>query len=751
MTTFELEGLTAGQKRALLAERLRPRRAEFPASFPQQRMWFLDRLNPGNTANNLPRAVRLRGPLDTTAWHDVVREIVRRHEALRTTFREIDGEPVQVVHDWLEPDFTVRDCPELGGDQLDGRILDIARVEFARPFDLEDGPLLRTVFLRLAPDDHVLLVTIHHIAADLWSTSVFLSELITLYGAHVTGQDVALPRPPVQYVDYAVWQRKRLETRALDEDVEYWRGTLDGAPAALELPTDRPRPPVQSTRGGSVPFSLPEEVMDRVRALGAGQGVTPFMTVLAAFSVLLHRYSRSDDLVIGVPVAGRDRPEIENLIGYFVNMLPLRLDVSGAPTFQELLGRVRQASLGAFAHQTIPFERLVEVLQPPRDVSRSPVFQVSFIFQNIPIPSLDAAGLSLEPIEVPSASARFDLELEVFDGPELSGRFEYNADLFDAGTIERLAANLAVLTEHLVTHPDGSVDDAALLTPAEEGLVRGAWNPLRRGWPEPATVHHRIAEQAAATPDRLAITVGSESLDYAELASRVHRLAHRLRGHGVSRDVLVGICLERSADMVVALLAVLEAGGAYVPLDPDFPPDRIGFMLEDSGLAVLVTQRSVADRLDGLPPTVLCLDELADGLADEPDHPVDHQVDPEDLAYVIYTSGSTGRPKGVQIPHRALANFLRSMQERPGLTAPDTLVAVTTLSFDISMLELLLPLVVGGHVVVAPREVATDGPRLADLVTTSRATIMQATPTTWRMLLDGGWSPRPGFRMPGRR
>ena len=432
MKTEPAGNLSAQQKRALLAERLRQRSREhrFPASFPQQRLWFLEQLTPGNIAYNVPGAVRLRGQLDLELLRTAVTEITRRHEALRTTFRAVDGQPVQVVGEAAQPEITVVGCEHLRGtgEQQAAAIRELSRQEFSRPFDLRTGPLLRMKFVRLAPDEHILLLTIHHIVADLWSTSVFLGELATLYGALAGGATTeiaaaALPKLPIQYPDYAVWQLNRLDGDALAGDLEYWTRALAGAPAALDLPTDRPRPAVQTTHGASTPFHLTEPVMNDLRTLSQREGVTPFMTLLAAFQVLLHRYSREDDIVVGVPVANRGRPEIERLIGYFVNMLALRTDLSGGPGFRELLGRVRQTCLGAFAHQQLPFERLVEVLQPQRDASRTPIYQVSFIFQNIEMPTFDAGGLRLEPMEIETHAARFDLELQVFDGPALTGRF----------------------------------------------------------------------------------------------------------------------------------------------------------------------------------------------------------------------------------------------------------------------------------------------------------------------------------------
>jgi amino acid adenylation domain-containing protein len=734
--------LSAAQKRILLAEHLRQRSRkehQFPASFPQQRMWFLDQLTPENTAYNVPCAARIRGQLDLGLARRSVHEIARRHEALRTIFREVDGQPVQVVTSNVEPEITVVECEHLRGPQGEAGIRAMAGEEFGRPFNLRTGPLMRIKFLRLAPDEHILLFTIHHIVGDLWSTSVFLTELVLLYGAFAAGEEATLPELKIQYPDYAVWQRKQLEGDALTADLEYWKQALAHAPAVLELPTDRPRPAVQSTRGGSCPFRLSQEVMDDVRALSQRQGVTPFMTLLAAFQVLLHRYSRAQDIVVGVPVANRGRPEIDPLIGYFANMLALRTDLSGAPTFNELLARVRETCLGGFAHQQLPFERLVEVLQPQRDVSRTPIFQVSLIFQNIPMPGLDAAGLHLEPIEVESSTSRFDLELQVFDGPVLTGKFEYNSDLFDAATIGRLSLHLELLVENLIADPDRPIGQAPMLAAEEERALRQEWNASRREWAEPVLAHLRFVRQAESDPEAEALRCGPDSLSYAELDRRSNQLAHRLKRHGVGRDVLVGICMDRSVDMVVALLGVLKAGGAFVPLDPAFPPDRIAFMLTDSQLPVLLTQRALMEQLPDVAATAWCLDEIRDELDAELTDGLEETVGLQDLAYVIYTSGSTGRPKGVEIPHRALGNLLLAMKERPGIDATDTLLAVTTLSFDIAMLELLLPLVEGARVVIATREDAVDGARLADLLVTSGATMMQATPSTWRILLDAGW------------
>jgi amino acid adenylation domain-containing protein len=747
MSMPDLDGMTAEQKRRLLAERLgrarRPRVRQFPLSFSQQRLWFLQQLVPGSAAYNVPTAVRIHGRLDLDVWRRCTDEIVRRHEALRTTFAEVGGEPVQRVAETGRADFAVVDCAHLAGD--DRELHELIGDEIRRPFALDRGPLLRVRVFRLTPEDHVLLLTMHHIVADLWSMAVAVRELVALYPALLAGGGSPLPELAIQYADYAAWQRRRVEGSG---DLAYWKQALDGAPPVLALPADRPRPPVQTSRGGSKPFELPAALMSRLRALSRREGATPFMTLLAAFAVVLQRYAGQDDLVIGAPVANRGRPELEPLIGFFVNTLALRADLSGDPTFREALARVRATCLGAYAHQELPFERLVEELHPKRDLSRSPLFQVSFVFQNIDMPDLDLGGLRVTPLTLESATARFDLELQVFDRPDgLRGWFEYNADLFDGATIEQLSTSLRVLVEQIADAPDRRLSELSLLTDEQRhGLAREP-NDTRRDWPDLRQAHHSFEERARATPRAPAVRCGEQTLTYAELDRRANQLAHHLHRRGVARGDLVGICTERTPEMVVAVLGTLKSGAAYVPLDPAYPKDRLAFMLRDSGLKLLLTQRTV---LTGLPEPgvgVVCLDEATAALAAEPTTSPDVPSLGEDLAYVIYTSGSTGRPKGVRIPHRALANFLRSMRERPGIGPGDALVAVTTLCFDISMLELLLPLTTGARVILVDREVAADGRRLRAALTDHGATLMQATPSTWRLLLDAGWLPRPGFRM----
>ncbi|MEU4159270.1 amino acid adenylation domain-containing protein [Actinoplanes sp. NPDC026670] len=751
MSLPDLDGLTTEQKRRLLAERLeqsrRPRVRQFPLSFSQQRLWFLQQLVPDSAAYNVPTAVRIHGDLDLDVWQCCTDEIVRRHEALRTTFAQVDGEPVQRVAEAGHADFAVIDCTHLG-DSREQHVQSLTREEIQRPFALDEGPLLRVRVFRLAADEHILLLTMHHIVADLWSMAVAIRELVALYPALRAGDRSPLPELDIQYADYAAWQRQQDEGAGMAADLGYWKQALDGAPPVLALPADRPRPPVQTSRGGSAPFELPGPLMSRLRTLSRGEGATPFMTLLTAFAVVLQRYAGQDDLVIGTPIANRTRPELEPLVGFFVNTLALRVDLSGDPTFSEALARVRATCLGGYAHQDLPFERLVEELQPQRDLSRSPLFQVSFVFQNIDMPDLDLGGLRITPLTVESATARFDLELQVFDRPDgLHGWFEYNADLFDGATIERLSESLRVLVEQIADTPGRRLSELSLLTDQQQHRLAREPNDTRRVWPDLRWAHHAFEERAEETPQAQALRCGEQALTYAELDRRANQLAHHLHRLGAGRGTLVGICTERTPDMVVAVLATLKAGAAYVPLDPAYPNERLAFMMQDSGLKLLLTQSTVLAGLPDPAVAVVCMDEATAVLQAEPATRPDVESPAEALAYVIYTSGSTGQPKGVQIPHRALANFLRAMQDRPGITADDTLAAVTTLCFDISMLELLLPLTTGAQVLLVDREAASDGRQLHTLLTQTGATMMQATPATWRLLLDAGWTPPTGFRM----
>jgi amino acid adenylation domain-containing protein len=714
-----------------------PCRGALPLSFAQQRLWLLDRLEPGGATYNTPFAARLAGPLDAAALARSLAEVVRRHEALRTSFVATDGVPRQEIA--AEADFTLAttDLGALLSAEREAEVIRRVREEGRRPFDLARGPLFRASLLRLAPELHVLLVVMHHIVSDGWSLGVLTRELEALYPAFAAGRPSPLPALPVQVADHARWQRAWLSGEVLAAQVAHWRRHLEGAPAALELPTDFPRPATPSHRGATHRFLLPRALATELGAFSRREGATLFMTLLAAFQVLLQRWSGQDDVVVGSPIAGRTRVETDGLIGFFVNTLVLRGDLSDDPPFRVLVARAREATLGAYAHQDVPFEKLVEELAPARDPARSPLFQAMLILQNAPPAARALGGAALTPLAVDTGTAKFDLTLAISpDDAGLAGLFEYATDLFAPATVARMAGHLAVLLQAAVADPDRRVAELPLLTPAERTLLVETWADGGPALGGDRLAHELFAAQAARTPDAVAVSGSGQQLTYAALAARAAGLSARLRAAGVGPGALVGLCVERSPGMVVALLGILAAGAAYVPLDPAYPRDRLAHVIADAALAVIVTEPALAAALPAQGAALLWLD--GDAPAAPPPPP--RRPWPGDRAYVIYTSGSTGRPKGVAISHRALVSFLDAMRARPGLTAADRILAVTSLSFDIAGLELMLPLVVGARVEIADRAAVADGAALCGLLASAGITVLQATPSTWRLLLDAGWA-----------
>ncbi len=718
-----------------------PEVSVFPASFAQQRLWFLDRLMTSSEVYNILRVLRLKGPLDVPKLERCINELVRRHEILRTRFVEQDGQPEQVILPELELRLPVIELK-------DPAVIDEhVRQEAASPFDLQQAPLLRAKLLHLADDDHVLLLNLHHIIADGWSMGVLAREISALYNAAVAGSQAALPDLPVQYADYAVWQRDWLQGEALERQLAYWRTQLAGL-HALELPLDRPRPATPSYRGGQQPFVLSPIVTDKLKALGRAEGVTLFMILLTTLQVLLHRYSGQNDFAVGTPIAGRTRPELDGLIGLFVNTLVLRSDLSGNPSFRSALRRTREVALGAYGHQELPFEKLVEELQPERDLSRNPLFQVMLTLHNTPPAEFELAGLAATRVPCDTGTAKFDLSLSLRESAgELEGVWEFAADLFEAATIGRLAGHFHTLLEGILDNPDARLSELPLLTEAERSQVLREWNVTDRPYPSDRCIQQLFEAQVARTPRSTALVFEDRSLSYGELNTRANRLAHHLRALGVGPEVVVGLCVDRSPELVVAMLGILKAGGAYLPTDPSYPQERLAFMLEDSAAPVVVTQSALAANFKDYTGVLVCLDRDADRIAGQsPDDPQSGAA-AENLAYVIYTSGSTGKPKGVQIGHRAVVNFLHAMRDRPGLTDRDVVLAITTMTFDIAVFEIHLPLITGATVVMVPRDVARDATRLAAAMDRSGATVMQATPATWRMLLNAGWQGRPNLTM----
>jgi amino acid adenylation domain-containing protein/FkbM family methyltransferase len=738
---------------ALPAPALRPvgREGPLPLSFAQQRLWFLEQLAPGQPTYHIPVGFRLSGPLDVEALTASLAALVARHEALRTSFVLLDGQPVQqlaptlavplVCHDlWAEGD---------GPAEREARAQDLLAEAAWRPFDLSQGPLVRAHLVRLAPETHLLQLTLHHLIADGWSLEILLRELAIFYSAARDEVPATLPPLPIQYADVAVWQRQWLQTEGvLERQLGYWRRQLAGAPALLELPTDRPRPPLQTFHGAQQPLTLAPALVEALARVSQREGVTLFMTLLAAFQVLLMRYTRQTDILVGTPIAGRTRAEVVGVVGLFLNTLVFRADLSGNPTFRALLQQVRELALDAYSHQDLPFEQLIEALQPERALSHSPLFQVMFTLQEALPAALAMAGLKSEPLTMAASIAKFDLSLALVESDgQLSGTLSYNTDLFDERTIVRLADHWQQLLASIVAEPEARIGNLPLLSQAEQAQLLGGWHPPRQ--PVAAQTLPQLFEaQVERTPQAPALLAGDQTLTYRELNQRANQLAHTLRSRGVGSEQPVAILLERTPGLLIALLGVLKAGAAYLPLDPTTPPARLAWMLADARAPLLVTESSVGAAFPELALPMLCLDQEAGTLTGVPDHPPPSgAAELEQLAYVIYTSGSTGQPKGVGVSHGALSNFVQGIAPVVGLGAGDRLVAVTTVAFDIAALELLLPLTVGATVVLASRAVASDGAALAGLLTASQATVMQATPATWRLLLAAGWRGHPDFTL----
>ncbi|HEX8189578.1 MAG TPA: amino acid adenylation domain-containing protein [Pyrinomonadaceae bacterium] len=710
-------------------------------SFAQQRLWLLDRLAPGSAAYNLPAAVRLRGPLDAGALGRALDEVVARHEALRTTFAEEDGLPFQVIAPRLEVALQVTDLGELpaGGREAEARRL--AGEEMARPFDLSAGPLLRARLLRLADDDHVALLTMHHIVSDGWSQGVLVSELSALYAAFSAGEASPLAELPIQYADYAAWQREYLTGEVLESQLSYWRGQLAGVPA-LELPTDRPRPAVQTFRGARQGFLLDAELSRALREWSRSEGVTLFMTLLAAFHVLLSRYTGQSDIAVGTPVAGRDRLETEGLIGFFVNTLVVRAAVGGRGlTLREAVRRVRASALGAYAHQDLPFEKLVEELEPTRDLSRQPLFQVMAVMQNMPGGRLEMGGVELEGFGGEGeggegGAAKFDLTLmaeELGDG-RLAVGFEYNRDLFDAWRIERMGRHYERVLGELVRDAGQEVARVELLTERERAELLDGWNATAAEYPRGLCLHQLFEEQATRTPAAVAVVYEEQQLSYGELNGRANRLARHLRGRGVAPGARVGILMERSPEMVAAILATLKAGGAYVPLDAEYPRERLAFMLEDAGVAVLLAQERLLGVLPAHGAQVVCVDTGWEAVAAESGDDVESGVAPSDLAYVIYTSGSTGRPKGVMITHRNVVQFVHARFDyyREEVRA---FLLLMSHAFDGSVAGIFWTLCQGGALVLPREGVQHDLNELSALVARHEVSHVITLPSLYALIL----------------
>jgi amino acid adenylation domain-containing protein len=711
------------------------REGPLPLSYAQQRLWFLEQLGLSRQAYHLLETIRLCGPLQVEALEQSFQEIIKRHEVLRTTFTNVAGQPSQIVGTATRLPVSVVDLCALSQHERETQVRMLAQAEVQRSFDLTRGPLLRVALMRLADDEHVLLLTMHHIISDGWSHGVLWRELALLYGAYTTGQPAPLPALSIQYADFAHWQQQWLQGEVLDTQLAYWKQQLTGV-SALQLPTDHPRPAVQIFQGARYFMHLSPTLTHALKALSQRYGVTLFMTLLAAFQTLLHRYTGQDDIAVGSLIANRNRVELEGLIGFFVNTLILRTNLSGDPSFQELLARVRTVTLGAYEHQDMPYEKLLEALRPPRDLSRNPLFQVMCVLHNTPQQVLELSGLTMHPLEIDPGTARFDVTLEFWETSEgLRGRFEYSTDLFETATIARMAGHLQTLLEGVVAEPEQHLSRLPLLTADERQRVLMEWNATTASYPDDQCIHTMFEAQVTRTPDAIAVVCGDAYLTYSALNRYANQVAHYLQALGVGPEVLVGLCIERSLAMVVGLLGILKAGAAYVPLDPTYPPERLAFMLEDAQPPVVLTQERLVADLPTCGTQMVCLDTHWPTIAQYSDANTVSGATPDNVAYLLYTSGSTGRPKGVLGVHRATLNALAWMWQAFPFAAYEVCCQKTSISFGDSIQELLGPLLRGIRTILIPDVVLTDLIHFVQTLAFHRVTRLILVPSLLRTLL----------------
>ncbi len=688
---------------------------ELPLSYAQQRLWFLDQLEPNSAIYNIPLALRLVGNLNRAALEQSFQEIIDRHEALRTNFITVDGKPSQIIQTQINWTVSVVECENLLPSEQEIAIQQLAQQQAIQPFDLAEGALIRATLIVLSKTEHILLLCMHHIVSDAWSLGVFVQELAALYNAYSQGEQSPLTPLAIQYADFGIWQREWLQGEVLQNKISYWQQQLKDAPALLSLPTDRPRPAVQTFAGAIQEFALSVELSNHLTQLSQKQGVTLFMTLLAAFDTLLYRYTGQLDILVGSAIANREHSEIEGLIGFFVNTLVLRTDLSGNPSFSELLSRVRQIALGAYSHQELPFEMLVEALQPERDLSHPPLFQVMFVLQNTPMSGVELAGLTISSLSAQSTIAKFDLTLSMHNSSAgLVGIWEYNTDLFDASTIERMSGHFTTLLSGIVANPEERISQLPLLSQTEQQQLLVEWNNTQADYFVDKCIHQLFEEQSVSTPDAVAVVFENQQLTYHQLNSCANQLAHYLKSLGIKPDTLVGICVERSIEMVVGLLGILKAGGAYVPLDPEYPTERLAFMLEDAQVSILLTQQRLIDRLPEHPAKLICLDEAWEQIAQNNQDNPTSEVKAFHLANLIYTSGSTGKPKGVMVEHKGLCNLAQAQIQTFGLTSDSRVLQFASFSFDASISEILMALGSGATLCLGTKDSLLPGKPLIE-------------------------------------
>jgi amino acid adenylation domain-containing protein len=740
----------SASKQELLAKRLagagapghsgvigrRERKGPFPLSFAQQRLWILDRLTPGGSTYNVPYAYRLGGGVSVGALENALTEIVRRHEVLRTTFTAVDGAPLQNVGPPLRVNVGIRDLrsvPE--GDRESAAMLELHE-EAHRGFDLERGPLMRVTLIRLSDEESLLVLVFHHIVFDGWSESIFFRELSALYETSPRGAKDVLPDLPIQYGDFVLWQREWLQGEVLGKQLAYWKEKLGGSLPVLELPADKTRPAVQTHKGLTEFMTIPAPLYAALTQLGKEEGVTLFMTLLSAFNVLLSRYSGQEDLIVGTPVAGRTRMEVEGLTGFFVNTLVLRTDMGGNPTFRELLKRAREVCLGALEHQEVPFEKIVEELQPERSLTHSPLFQVMFVLQSAPEGRITLGRNPANKLDVSTDTAKFDVTLSMMErSGELVGWLQCNADLFERGTITRMAGHFVALLQGIVADPGRCLWQIPIMTEAERREVTTGWNSTHSDYPSGMTISSLFEDQVRSSPDAVALEDDLHQVTYRDLNSRANRLARFLRARGVGPESCVGVALDRSVDLIVGLLAILKAGGTYVPLEISYPIDRISYILDDARVGLILAYRSHGDELPPRSAEVIFLDAQSEDIGRESDEDLPVTGSPDALAYVMYTSGSTGVPKGVCVPHRGVVRLVRS-NDYAALNSGEVFLLFASISFDASTFEIWGSLLNGARLVIFPPGLPSlDG--LGRLIRDTGVTTLWLTASLFRHMVDG--------------
>ncbi|ASS75353.1 hypothetical protein CIG75_10355 [Tumebacillus algifaecis] len=722
------------------------REEALPLSFAQQRMWMLDQLLSDRTVYSIPIAVRLQGDLRADAVEQALNKLIARHEALRTTFSERAGEPVQRIEPFQPRELPLLDLSECSPGQREEEVRRLMQGEASQPFDLQTGPLFRSRLLKLEEQEHVLLLNMHHIISDAWSMNVFVKEFTSFYADCREGNAASIPDLPIQYADYATHQRRMLQGEMMEQQLNYWRNHLCGELPLLQLPTDRPRPPVQTHEGGAVRFELDAELTERLLTLSRHCGATLFMTLLGGFQSLLARYSGQTDIIVGTPIAGRRQQETEGLIGCFVNTLVMRTDLANDPSFAETIGRVREVALGAYAHQDVPFERLVEEFHPERDRSRSPIFQVMFSLQNTPASDVHLSDLTLSVLPAEERSAKFDLTLAMTQLPSgLAGSIEYSTDLFDRATISRMIAHFENLLRSAAHDAGQRLSELSLLSEQERHQLICEWNQTDVDYPQDVCLHQLIEERVRKTPAATALVFGDQTLNFSALNDAANRLAIRLRQEGVGPNLFVGICMDRSDQMIIAMLAILKAGGAYVPLDPTYPQERLAFMIEDSKPVLIVAQSRFSHLFTSCAATVLYIDQEQTLSSPEPAERIAVAVSSDLPAYMIYTSGSTGKPKGVMISHRSIVNQLLWLIDTYNFAAEDRILLKTPTSFDASVWEIFAPLASGAQLIIAP-DWQQDVQLLSAAITRHAVTVLQVVPSLLRTLLEQEMLPVTGIR-----